>query len=179
MPLLASIARISCLLPKPTFVLKGSVMLQESKNDAESATSHCRLVRSVPNIPRGDEGLVESLRAIVRLVQADAPLDSPVDIPGSSSHSVLRDCCVSLHAIRFVRRTKYGFALSPEMETWLENGDNLYLAGLLAERCFFFGGLLENLDAPKTARELWEISKGTYGATWKVLSEVQARLKWC
>lgn len=83
--------------------------------------------QAAPNIPRGSSGRVSSVRIILEGVANGMPDNAPVAIPDSSSNVTLGVCCQRLRPVGLVLGKEGSWELSPEAETWLSSGDDLYL----------------------------------------------------
>ena len=135
-------------------------------------------VFTMPNIPRGDEGLLFVLREILTKVRKN---DNPHDLlvfRGSNSKITLDEACVRLRPMRFVSKTNSGWELTAESIKWLDSDDELYLAAILCANIRFAAELLYYLDTPRKSPELKEIAIREYGMGWKTLSDVNSRLVW-
>lgn len=133
---------------------------------------------SMPNIPRGDLGMVDVLKTILELVGKNASPSQPLTIKGSSSKIDLGTACIRLRPMHLVIKTQNGWTLSNESQKWLESGDNLYLAAFLCSRIKFVAEILYYLDSPKTAAQLQEIATNEYALSWKTKSDINSRLVW-
>lgn len=135
-------------------------------------------VFSMPNIPRGDDGLLFVLREILTKVRNH---DNPHDLlsfRGSSSKITLDEACVRLRPMRLVSKINSGWELTAESVKWLDSNDELYLAAILCANIRFVAELLYYLDTPRKSPELKEIAIREYGMGWKTLSDVNSRLVW-
>lgn len=135
-------------------------------------------VFSMPNIPRGDDGLLFVLREILTKVRNH---DNPHDLlafRGSSSKITLDEACVRLRPMRLVSKTNSGWELTAESVKWLDSDDELYLAAILCANIRFVAELLYYLDTPRKSPELKEIAIREFGMGWKTLSDVNSRLVW-
>lgn len=135
-------------------------------------------VFSMPNIPRGSEGLLYVLRDILTKVRSHNPPNDILNYDGSSSKITLNEACVRLRPMHLVLRTQNGWEISKESERWLDSGDDLYLAALLCANIRFVAEVLYYLDIPRKAAELNEIAARDYGLEWKTKSDIGARLTW-
>ena len=135
-------------------------------------------VFSMPNIPRGRDGMLAVLRTILSLVKAHTPPTQTLTFDGSSSRISLNDVCIRLRPMRLVIRTASGWELTPESQAWLDSNDDLYLAALLCANTKFLGEILFYLDEPKTSAQLQEIALSEYGLSWKTKSDINSRLVW-
>lgn len=135
-------------------------------------------VFSMPNIPRGSEGLLYVLRDILTKVRSHNPPNDILNYDGSSSKITLNEACVRLRPMHLVLRTQNGWEISKESERWLDSGDDLYLAALLCANIRFVAEVLCYLDIPRKAAELNEIAARDYGLEWKTKSDIGARLTW-
>lgn len=133
---------------------------------------------SMPNIPRGEMGILECLRYILTLVKNGESPAHRLNIKGSTSKIDLNEACVRLRPMGLVLKTQTGYTLSKEASIWLESGDDLYLAALLCARMKFLGEILYYLDVPRTAAQLQEIAQNDYALTWKTKSDINSRLVW-
>ena len=134
--------------------------------------------QAAPNIPRGSVGMVEALRIVLNDVAVGKTLNSPVDIPGSTSKVTLGVCCQRLRPVGLVRDVKGVWSLSGEAEKWRASGDNRYLAALLCANIKFMGEILNLLSEPKKMVELQTIANAQYRMPWKKTSEISRRLIW-
>lgn len=135
-------------------------------------------VFTMPNIPRGDDGLLFVLREILTKVHNH---DNPHDLlafRGSSSKITLDEACVRLRPMRLVSKTSAGWELTMESAKWLDSNDELYLGAILCANIRFVAELLYYLDTPRKSPELKEIAIREYGMGWKTLSDVNSRLVW-
>lgn len=135
-------------------------------------------VFSMPNIPRGDDGLLFILREILTKVRNH---DNPHDLlvfRGSNSKITLDEACVRLRPMRLVSKANTGWELTAESVKWLDSDDELYLAAVLCANIRFVAELLYYLDTPRKSPELKEIAVREYGMGWKTLSDVNSRLVW-
>lgn len=135
-------------------------------------------VFSMPNIPRGDDGMVHVLREVLTKVRNH---DNPHDIlafRGSNSKITLDEACIRLRPMRFVAKSKAGWELTSDAIKWLDSNDELFLAAMLCANVRFVGELLYYLDTPRKSPELKEIAVREYGMGWKTLSDVNSRLVW-
>ena len=73
-------------------------------------------VRSMPNIPRGDAGLVGVLIEILKAVDNNIPQTEKMRFPGSESKTTLNELCVRLRPMRLVNKTEHGRVLTKESE---------------------------------------------------------------
>lgn len=135
-------------------------------------------VFSMPNIPRGSEGLLHVLHDILTKVRSHSNPNDILNYNGSSSKITLNEACVRLRPMRLVLKTQNGWELSEESERWLDSGDNLYLAALLCVNIRFVAEMLYYLDVPRKSTELKEIAVRDYGLGWKTISDVNSRLVW-
>ena len=135
-------------------------------------------VFSMPNIPRGEEGMLVVLHDILTLVQNHASPSQQLIVKGSASKITLHEVCVRLRPMRLVVKTSSGWELSKESKLWLESGDNSYLAAVFCANIRFLAEILFFLDAPKTANELQEIACREYALNWKTKSDINSRLVW-
>ena len=133
---------------------------------------------TMPNIPRGDAGMLEGLKGILGLVESNASPSEPLNIKGSDSRIDLGTACIRLRPMKLVVKTQNGWVLSEEAKVWLETNDDLYFAAFLCARVKFLAEILYYLDSPKTANELQEIAVNQYSLTWKTKSDINARLVW-
>lgn len=81
-------------------------------------------VFSMPNIPRGTEGLLVVLYDILQKVKEHCNTKDLLVYKGSNSKITLNEACVRLRPMRLVVKTAYGWELSKDSERWLET--NLY-----------------------------------------------------
>lgn len=135
-------------------------------------------VFSMPNIPRGSEGLLCVLRDILDKVKSHMNPNDKLDFAGSDSKITLNEACVRLRPMRLVRKTPDGWVLTKESEIWLESGDNLYLAAVLCANIRFLAEVLYYLDVPRKSNELNEIAVQEYGLGRKTISDINSRLVW-
>lgn len=135
-------------------------------------------VFSMPNIPRGDKGILFILRDILEKVQAHSPSKEFLNYEGSSSRITLEEACVRLRPMRLVLKTANGWEISQESKRWLETEDNLYLAAILCANIRFVGEVLYYLDTPRKSTDLKEIALRDYGLGWKTISDINSRLVW-
>ena len=133
---------------------------------------------SMPNIPRGEAGMLEGLRTILELVRNHSTTSEQLNIKGSDSKIDLGTACIRLRPMKLVVKTQNGWVLSEEAKTWLDTNDNLYLAAFLCARIKFLAETLYYLDSPKTATELQDIAINEYSLSWKTKSDINARLVW-
>lgn len=133
---------------------------------------------SMPNIPRGEAGMLDSLRTILELVRNNSTTSEQLNIKGSDSKIDLGTACIRLRPMKLVIKTPNGWILSDEANTWLDTNDNLYLAAFLCARIKFLAEILYYLDSPKTAAELQDIAINDYSLSWKTKSDINARLVW-
>ena len=133
---------------------------------------------SMPNTPRGDAGVVESLRFILKLVEQNTSPSQKLDIKGSDSRIDLGTACIRLRPMKLVIKSQNDWRLSEEAEKWLRTGDDLYLAAILCSRIKFLAEILYYLDSPKTAAQLQDIALNEYALNWKTKSDINARLVW-
>lgn len=133
---------------------------------------------SAPNIPRGSNSFLDSLRIILSSVRDHVSKDLPVRIEGSSSNNNLDECCQRLRPVGLVHE-KYGvWELTDIGEIWLESCDADYLAAVLCANVKFMGEMLSVLTLPKTASELQNIANNDYFLPWKQTSEINRRTVW-
>lgn len=135
-------------------------------------------VFSMPNIPRGEDGLLIVLHDILTLVQKHASPSQKLNVKGSTSKITLHEVCVRLRPMRLVVKTSTGWELSEEAKLWLESGDNTYLAAVFCANIRFLAEILFFLDTPKTANELQDIACREYALNWKTKSDINSRLVW-
>ena len=135
-------------------------------------------VFSMPNIPRGDEGLLYVLRTILNKVRTNENPHDLLVFNGSSSKITLDEACIRLRPMRFVTKTNAGWELTCDAVRWLDSEDELFLAAMLCANIRFVGELLYYLDTPRKSPELKEIAIREYGMGWKTLSDVNSRLVW-
>lgn len=135
-------------------------------------------VFSMPNIPRGDNGLLFVLREILTRVRDHADPGEVLVFKGSSSRITLDEACVRLRPMHFVSKTASGWELTEESVKWLDSDDELYLAAMLCANIRFVSELLYYLDTPRKSQKLKEIAIREYGMAWKTLSDVNSRLVW-
>lgn len=135
-------------------------------------------VFSMPNIPRGSEGLLYVLHDILEKVRDHVSPKDVLNYEGSDSKITLNEACVRLRPMRLVLKTANGWELTEESTIWLESGDDLYLAALLCANIRFLAEMLYYLDTPRKSNELREIAMREYGLGWKTISDVNSRLVW-
>lgn len=135
-------------------------------------------VFSMPNIPRGSEGLLYVLHDILEKVRAHVSPKDVLNYAGSDSKITLNEACVRLRPMRLVSKTANGWELTEESTIWLESGDDLYLAAFLCANIRFLAEMLYYLDTPRKSNELREIAMREYGLGWKTISDVNSRLVW-
>ncbi len=135
-------------------------------------------VFSMPNIPRGEEGLINVLRKFLLLVQNHESSAQIISIAGSQSKITLNEVCIRLRPMKLVKKVLNGWELTEESKRWLETQDNLYLAAVLCANIRFLGEILFYLDTPKKAKDLQEIAIRDYGLNWKTGSDINSRLVW-
>lgn len=135
-------------------------------------------VFSMPNIPRGDIGLIEVLKEILLKVKNNITVSERLHFTGSESNITLNEACIRLRPMKMVIKTPSGWHLSSESEKWLQTEDNLYLAAVLCSRIKFVAEILYYLDSPKTAAQLQEIALSEYALNWKTTSDINSRLVW-
>lgn len=135
-------------------------------------------VLSMPNIPRGAEGLIYVLRDILEKVREHTNPKDILSYKGSDSNVTLNEACVRLRPMKLVLKTTNGWELTKESEIWLNSGDNLYLAAVLCANIRFLAEILYYLDTPRKSNELNEIAVREYGLGWKTISDVNSRLVW-
>lgn len=135
-------------------------------------------VFSMPNIPRGTEGLLVVLYDILQKVKEHCNPKDLLVYKGSNSKITLNEACVRLRPMRLVVKTAYGWELSKDSERWLETNDNLYLAAVLCANIRFVAEVLYYLDTPRKSNELKEIATRDYGLNWKTISDINSRLVW-
>ena len=136
-------------------------------------------VFSMPNIPRGKDGLVDCLRIILNHIDSRASLSVIPEIEGSNSKATLEELCVRLRPMGIVNKTIAGWEVSPESKLWLSTGENFYLAALFHANIRFFSELLAFLSKdPKTARMIRDYANKEYHFGWKTGSDVNSRLQW-
>ena len=133
---------------------------------------------SMPNVPRGEVGMLDSLRTILELVRNNSTTSEQLNIKGSDSKIDLGTACIRLRPMKLVIKTHNGWILSNEANTWLDTHDNLYLAAFLCTRIKFLAEILYYLDSPKTAAELQDIAINDYSLSWKTKSDINTRLVW-
>lgn len=114
-------------------------------------------VFSMPNIPRGTEGLLVVLYDILQKVKEHCNTKDLLVYKGSNSKITLNEACVRLRPMRLVVKTAYGWELSKDSERWLETNDNLYLAAVLCANIRFVAEVLYYLDTPRKSNELRNI----------------------
>ena len=135
-------------------------------------------VFSMPNIPRGSEGLIYVLRNILEKVRDHRNPRDKLSFTGSDAKITLNEACIRLRPMRLVLKTLNGWELSEESEIWLDSGDNLYLAATLCANIRFLAEVLYFLDTPRKSAELKEIAIQEYGLGWKTISDINSRLVW-
>lgn len=135
-------------------------------------------VFSMPNIPRGAEGLIYVLRDILQKVREHINPKDVLSYKGSDSNVTLNEVCVRLRPMKLVKKTANGWELTKESEIWLDSGDNLYLAAVLCANIRFLAEILYYLDTPRKSNELKEIAVREYGFGWQTISDVNSRLVW-
>lgn len=135
-------------------------------------------VFSMPNIPRGEEGLINVLRKFLLLVQSHESPAQIISIAGSESKITLNEVCIRLRPMKLVKKVLNGWELTEESKRWLETQDNLYLAAVLCANIRFLGEILFYLDTPKKAKDLQEIAIRDYDLNWKTGSDINSRLVW-
>ena len=135
-------------------------------------------VFSMPNIPRGSEGLIHVLHDILTRVHRHEDYNTILNYTGSNSKITLNEACVRLRPMKLVIKTQSGWELSKESLRWLESEDNLYLAAILCANIRFVAELLFYLDVPRKSSELQEIAVQEYGLGWKTISDINSRLVW-
>ncbi len=133
-------------------------------------------VFTMPNIPRGNKGLLFVLRDILTRVHTYENPNSILSYEGSDSRITLNEAYVRLRPMRLVVKTGNGWEISQESERWLESGDDLYLAAIFCANIRFVAEILFYLDMPRKSTELKEIAAREYGLEWKTISDVNARL---
>lgn len=135
-------------------------------------------VFSMPNIPRGDIGLVGVLLEILKAVDNNIPQTEKMRFQGSESKTTLNELCIRLRPMRLVNKTDHGWRLTKEAKVFLESEDNDYLAAVLCANIKFLGEILFYLDTPKKSSELQQIANEQYGLGWKTGSDINSRLLW-
>lgn len=135
-------------------------------------------VFSMPNIPRGTEGLLFVLRSILEKVKGHMNPKGMLNFAGSDAKITLNEACVRLRPMRLVKKTSSGWELTRESEIWLDSGDDLYLAAALCANIRFLAEVLYYLDTPRKSTELKEIAVQEYGLGWKTISDINSRLVW-
>ena len=135
-------------------------------------------VFSMPNIPRGDDGLIAVLRELLTQVANNTSPTNVIKFDGSDSNVSLGKLCVRLRPMKLVVKTETGWRLTEYAKKWLDSGDDRYLAAVLCANIKFLGEILYYLDTPKKSTELQKIANNQYGLSWKTLSDVNSRLLW-
>lgn len=135
-------------------------------------------VFSMPNIPRGDGGLISVLREVLTQVANNTSPANVIKFDGSDSNVSLGKLCVRLRPMKLVLKTETGWRLTEYAKKWLDSGDDRYLAAVLCANIKFLGEILYYLDTPKKSTELQKIANDQYGLSWKTLSDVNSRLLW-
>lgn len=135
-------------------------------------------VFSMPNIPRGNNGIVDVLIKILKEVKNNTTLTKVMRFEGSESKATLNELCVRLRPMRLVVKTEFGWKLTKEAEKFLESEDYEYLAAVLCANIKFLGEILFYLDTPKKSNELQIIANEQYGLMWKTGADINSRLLW-
>ena len=135
-------------------------------------------VFAMPNIPRGDDGLIAVLRELLTQVAKNTSPAKVIKFAGSDSNVSLGQLCVRLRPMKLVMKTENGWRLTEYAKKWLDSGDDRYLAAVLCANIKFLGEILYYLDTPKKSTELQKIANDQYGLSWKTLSDVNSRLLW-
>lgn len=133
---------------------------------------------SMPNLPRGENGMKDSLKIVLSKVRDGESPKSKLNIKGSSSNLTLQEACVRLRPLHLINKTATGWVLTEESKTWLESEDDNYLAAIFNSNVRFFGEILTYIDNPKKASELQDIANESYGLYWKTKSDINTRLYW-
>lgn len=135
-------------------------------------------VFSMPNIPRGEKGLIEVLKEILIAVENNTTPTKTMKFEGSESRTTLNELCVRLRPMKLVLKTARGWELTKESKKYLESDDKLYLAAILCANIKFLGEVLFYLDSPKKSSDLQKIANSQYGLMWKTGSDINSRLLW-
>jgi len=83
-------------------------------------------VFSMPNIPRGSNGLILVLRDILKKVNDNFSPQQTLSFEGSNTKMTLDELCIRLRPMRFVIKTQNGWEITEESKKWLESEDNLH-----------------------------------------------------
>ena len=135
-------------------------------------------VFSMPNIPRGDVDLPESMKMILEALRNRIPYNNIFLIPGSDSKTTLSELCVRLRPMGIVHKTNVGWEISNEANIWLESGDNLYLAAIFSANIRFFAEMLAHLRMPQKSSDLKRIAFESYQIKWETNADINSRLMW-
>lgn len=133
---------------------------------------------SMPNIPRGDGGLIAVLREILTQITDNVSPTKVIKFKGSTSNANLGELCIRLRPMKLVVKTSDGWKLTEYAKRWLNSGDDAYLAAVLCANVKFLGEILYWLSTPKKSSQLQKIANDKYGLSWKTLSDINSRLLW-
>ena len=78
-------------------------------------------VFSMPNIPRGEKGLIEVLKEILLAVENNTTPTQKMKFEGSESRITLNELCVKLRPMKLVVKTEQGWELTKESKKYLYN----------------------------------------------------------
>ncbi len=135
-------------------------------------------VFSMPNIPRGSQGMILTLRTILNELKNNTPVSTALKIEGSDSKATLDHLCVRLRPMGIIIKTPSGWEISREAGYWLETANDFYLAAIFHANIKFFSEILAFFDRPKTSNEIREYANVKFKLTWKTSSDVHNRLVW-
>lgn len=137
-------------------------------------------VSSMPRIPRGNGGYIDSLRIILNAVANGNRPNSVVEIPGSNSKRTLEQDCVGLRPSGFVKSPigAGNWELTDISKEWLKNKNNDYLAIYMNGQIKFFSEILNLREEQLTSRKIYEHATNDYKMAWKQESQIFERTSW-
>src|SRR5438270_13560864 len=95
-------------------------------------------VFSTPNIPRGSQGIILTLRTILNELKNNTPVSTVLKIEGSDRKEALDHLCVRLRPMGITIQTRSGWGISREVDHWLETADDFYVAAIFHANIKFF-----------------------------------------
>lgn len=137
-------------------------------------------VSSMPRIPRGNKGYVESLRIILNEVKNGKRPNDVIEIPGSNSQRTLKQDCVGLRPSGIVKLSENNseWKLTEISRKWLSNKNNDYLAIFMNGQIKFFSEVLKFCINPQTSRNIYNLAIQKYKLPWKQKGQIFERTSW-
>ena len=135
-------------------------------------------VFATPKVPRGKNGMIETINLILEAVRDKTPMTNKIEIEDTTANSRLDYLCIQLRPIGLLKQNYGVWELSGEAEEYLKNKNKLYLAEIFCANIKFFAEMIYFLKEEKTSKELHDIAINKYKLGWKTKSDINSRLTW-